>query len=172
MDIPRRIVCSMGCFLFLGVQFFISRGLYVEVVLMTDEQKMMVTRLRQEGCGYTAIAKKMELSRDTVKSFCRRNGLSGNMVKEITEQYQPGCCRECGNILSQTKGVKRRIFCSKTCREKWWKEHPEQINQKAVYSFICACCGKPFTAYGNSKRKYCSHECYIRNRFKGGEADG
>ena len=30
-------------------------------------------------------------------------------------------------------------------------------------------CGKPFTVYGNSKRKYCSHECYIRNRFKGGD---
>ncbi|MCI9560414.1 MAG: hypothetical protein HFG52_14545 [Lachnospiraceae bacterium] len=56
------------------------------------------------------------------------------------------------------------------CRVKWWHEHPEKIKQRAVYSFTCAGCGKPFTAYGNSRRKYCSHECYIRNRFKGGDA--
>lgn len=172
MDIPRRIGCSVGFFSFLGVQFFSSRGLYVEVVLMTDEQKKLITRLRQEGCGYTAIAKKMELSRDTVRSFCRRNGLSGDMTGEKEEQYPPRRCRQCGNVLSQTKGVKQRIFCSRACREKWWKEHPEQVKQKAVYSFTCACCGKPFTAYGNSKQKYCSHECYIRKRFKGGDADG
>lgn len=39
----------------------------------------------------------------------------------------------------------------------------------AADSFTCAECGKPFTAYGNSKRKYCCHTCYIAARFKGGE---
>ena len=50
----------------------------------------------------------------------------------------------------------------------WWTEHPERIRQKAVYEFICAKCGRAFTAYGNKKRKYCSHECYIADRFGGG----
>lgn len=26
-------------------------------------------------------------------------------------------------------------------------------------------CGKAFVAYGNKDRKYCSHDCYIRDRF-------
>jgi len=69
--------------------------------------------------------------------------------------------------LIQPEGVKRRAFCSKEYREKWWHSHPEEIRQKAVYAFTCAGCGGQFTAYGNSKRKYCSHECYTRVRFKG-----
>lgn len=133
---------------------------------------LFLVRLRQEGCGYAAIAKMLDLSRDTVRSFCRRNGLSGEMAKGQAEEPPQGCCRECGNVLPQAEGVKPRIFCSKPCREKWWKEHPEHVNKRAIYSFTCACCGKLFTVYGNSKRKYCSHECYIRNRFKGGGADG
>lgn len=130
---------------------------------MTDEQKQQVIWLRREGLGYTAIAKRTGISRDTVRSFCRRNGMSGERVKG-----QPGYCRECQKVLLQTKGMKTRSFCSKECREKWWKEHPEQVNRRAVYSFTCAGCQKIFTAYGNSKRKYCSHACYIRKRFGGG----
>lgn len=48
--------------------------------------------------------------------------------------------------------------------------HPEAVKQKAVYTFTCPECGKEFTAYGNAKRKYCSHDCYIAARFKGGDA--
>lgn len=137
---------------------------------MTDEQKKKITALRQEGLGYTAIARQMDISKDTVKSFCRRNGLAGEMASAAETKVPK--CRECGKHLQQEEGMKPRVFCCDECRVKWWHEHPEQIKQRAVYSFICACCGKPFTAYGNSKRKYCSHKCYIRNRFKGGDMDG
>jgi hypothetical protein len=47
----------------------------------------------------------------------------------------------------------------------WWKAHPEQINQKAVYYFSCPYCNKDFTAYGNRTRRFCSHACYINSRF-------
>ena len=101
-----------------------SKSPYSEEVLsMTEEQKKQIIRLRKKGCGYTAVANKVGISKDTVKSFCRRNGLAGEMAA-VQGDSVPGC-RECG---------------------------------------------KPFTAYGNSRRKYCSHECYIRNRFKGGDA--
>lgn len=137
---------------------------------MTDEQKKKITALRQEGMGYMAIARQMDISKDTVKSFCRRNGLAGERAPAAKKQIPK--CKECGKPLRQAEGMKPRVFCCDGCRVKWWHEHPEQIRQRAVYSFTCACCGKPFTAYGNSRRKYCSHECYIRNRFKGGDADG
>jgi hypothetical protein len=29
----------------------------------------------------------------------------------------------------------------------------------------CACCGITFNTIGNSKRKYCSHACYITERY-------
>jgi hypothetical protein len=39
-----------------------------------------------------------------------------------------------------------------------------------MYSFTCAGCGVEFAAYGNASRKFCSHECYIKSRFGGGQS--
>ena len=39
---------------------------------LTDAQKAEIQTLRAEGLGYKAIARKMSLSRDTVRSFCVR----------------------------------------------------------------------------------------------------
>ncbi len=133
---------------------------------MTDVQKERITFLRNKGFGYTTIANDMGISKETVKSFCRRNGLAGTMAQDKIADK----CRECGKELKQKKGIKRRVFCCKECRVKWWHRHPEKINRRAVYSFVCAYCGKSFTAYGNRHRKYCCHECYISDRFKGGGA--
>lgn len=43
---------------------------------------------------------------------------------------------------------------------------------KANYECICEYCGKTFLSYGNKNRKYCSHSCYINDRFGGGEDAG
>ena len=139
---------------------------------MTEEQKRKVSDLRRAGMGYTETARLAGVSRDAVRSFCRRNGLAGQAAQDGQEdaQAQEGICRECGKPLQQTAGVKRRAFCSRECREKWWHGHPEQIRQRAVYSFTCAGCGEQFDVYGDSRRKYCSHGCYIKARFGGGGA--
>ena len=141
---------------------------------MTDALRTRIIQLRREGLGYTAIGKELGISRDTVKSFCRRNGLAGKAMKIERSDKQPkeGFCRECEKEIHQRQGVKKKIFCCRKCREKWWHEHPGHIRKRAVYTFICAGCGKDFTAYGNSHRKYCSHECYIKSRFKGGDGNG
>ena len=41
------------------------------------------------------------------------------------------------------------------------------MNRKAVSTHQCKCCEREFTSYANDKRKYCSHECYIKHRFGG-----
>lgn len=136
---------------------------------MDGYQKEQIRSLRSEGRSYAEIARQVEVSRDAVISFCRRNGLQEIKapVRIPMPEHTDGC-RECGNPLVQVEGMKRRVFCSKECRIKWWKEHPERLNQKAVYQYTCPHCGKPFSAYGNAKRKYCSHTCYIADRFGGG----
>ena len=136
---------------------------------MDGFQKEQIRNLRREGMSYAKIAKQVDVSRDAVISFCRRNGLQ-EIKKPIPDVNTDAAdvCRECGKPLIQVDGMKRRVFCSKECRVKWWKEHPERLNQKAVYQYTCPHCGKPFSAYGNSKRKYCSHACYISDRFGGG----
>ena len=138
---------------------------------MDGFQKEQIRNLRREGMSYAKIAKQVDVSRDAVISFCRRNGLQE--IKKpipVVNTDAADVCRECGKSLIQVDGMKRRVFCSKECRVKWWKEHLERLNQKAVYQYTCPHCGKPFSAYGNSKRKYCSHACYISDRF-GGVAD-
>ena len=135
---------------------------------MTKEQKEIIIRFRRQGLGYADIGRKLDISKDTVKSFCRRNGLMISDSKPVDDKDR---CRECGKPLVQQEKMKRRIFCCKACREKWWTEHADRIDRKAVYTFTCAGCGRTFTAYGNKGRKYCSHGYYVADRFGGGVAD-
>lgn len=74
---------------------------------MTEEQKKQIIRLRKKGCGYTAVANKAGISKDTVKSFCKRNGLAGEMAVSAKTQV-PGC-RECGRPLQQMEGNKEQF---------------------------------------------------------------
>ena len=130
---------------------------------MTDAQKENIRYLRGEGLGYRAIAARLGISENTVKSFCRRNNLTGVASKE-----PPQVCRQCGQSLAKAPKRKERKFCSEACRRAWWKAHPELVDRKAFYTLACAECGKEFLSYGNQKRKYCSHACYIKARFQKG----
>ena len=62
---------------------------------MTDAQKEKIRFWRMEGLGYGTIAARLGLSENTVKSFCRRNNLTGVAAKET-----PTTCRHCGADLS------------------------------------------------------------------------
>lgn len=135
---------------------------------MTNEMKEKIARFRKMGWTYGNIGAEIGISKDTVKSFCRRNSLTRIETPSIDASDR---CRECGAEIIQKPKRKKQIFCCKSCREKWWAEHADRINKKAVYEFVCAHCGKPFTAYGNKHRKYCSHSCYIANRFGGGSRE-
>ncbi len=135
--------------------------------LMTKKEKECVRFLRGEGYGYLAIATRLGISLNTVKSFCRRNGLGG-----IAEKPDRQTCRQCGKPLAQEPKRPARKYCSEACRRIWWKEHSHLVNKKAFYSLTCAHCGKEFQSYGNQKRKYCSHPCYIAARFGKAENDG
>ena len=137
---------------------------------MTDIQKNQIMALRQQGYGYATIAKAVGLKKDTVVAFCRRTGLTGRKASDNSRiNLDSGFCLQCGSILHQAPGRKRIKFCSDQCRVAWWNSHPEKINRKAIFSFIGAHCGKSFTAYGDAGRKYCSHACYIADRYEGGD---
>ncbi|MFQ7244199.1 MAG: RNA polymerase subunit sigma-70 [[Eubacterium] siraeum] len=136
---------------------------------MTETQKNTISALRTQGYGYTAVANAVGLKKETVVAYCRKVGLTGTVCKKNTLVETPGdFCPECGSIIHQQPGKKHIRFCSTKCRISWWNRHPEKVKRKAVYSFVCSYCGKPFTAYGNVHRKYCCHECYITDRFKNG----
>jgi endogenous inhibitor of DNA gyrase (YacG/DUF329 family) len=129
---------------------------------MTNEQRLLVTSLRRDGKGYGTIAKEVGLSINTVKSFCQRQ--KANEVQTETESV----CLNCGRELVQTPGRKAKKFCCDECRTAWWNSHLDLVQRKAVYEYTCPTCGKKFSVYGDAKRKYCSHGCYIKDRFGDG----
>lgn len=137
---------------------------------MNSEQKNRIEKLRGEGLGYSSIAALLGLSKNTVKSHCQRNHLSGGTAEDVPRDIK-SFCKQCGKPIRQVPGKKTMKFCSDACRTVWWNSPPEAVGRKAVYAFTCPSCHKEFTAYGNANRKYCSHECYIADRF-GGRADG
>ncbi len=137
---------------------------------MTDDQRKAIAELRNQGHGYTAIGDAIGLSKDSVKAYCRTHGLAGVKAKSHTlKKIDVDRCKNCGAPITQRPKVRRMKFCCPACRQKWWNAHQGQNGQKAMYHYVCAACGKEFTAYGNSHRKYCSFECYINGRFKSGD---
>lgn len=132
---------------------------------MDKNQKEMVRKLRLEGFGYSKIAKYLGVSISTIKSHCRRNNLAGVRDNHLKPEISFHYCQNCGNELSNYGPGKRRKFCSDKCRVTWWNSHNENVNKKAIYKIICQHCKKEFESYGNKNRKYCSHPCYINERF-------
>ena len=137
---------------------------------MTDNQKAQIIKLRAAGNGYGKIAQTLGISLNTVKSFCRRNDINGNIAIEpsVTLTGETTACENCGREIQQIAKRKKKRFCCDKCRNEWWNSHLDQVKRKAVYDFKCPHCGKEFNIYGDRRRKYCSHECYIADRFKGG----
>lgn len=129
--------------------------------MMTKIQKQQIENLRKDGCTYKAIAEALGLSFDSVKCYCRRCGFTGNGHKKSIDT-----CDECGAVLQQLPGKRKKRFCSTKCRMAWWAKHGDQLNKKSAAEVVCRHCGKTFTAYNGENRKYCSSLCYGKARSK------
>jgi len=133
---------------------------------MTALQKENIKQMRGRGESYARIASALGISENTVKSFCRRNNLGGDLsAVPLADTANLSFCKQCGKEVPQNPGRKTKMFCTYHCRMEWWKTHPESISRKAVYTFSCPCCKTEFKSYGNKSRKFCSHACYIKTRF-------
>lgn len=130
---------------------------------MTNLEKEKVMEMRRYGSSYSQISKALGISENTVKSFCRRNGL-GSTYGDQRRTEDGIVCRQCGSPLKQSSGMKMKRFCSDQCRMNWWNSHPEAVSRKAFYTFHCPVCGCEFESYGNRNRKYCSRACYGQSR--------
>ena len=138
---------------------------------MTEFEKQQIQDLRLKGVGYKAIAAVLGISRDSIRGYCKRNGLDGdskvvslNVEEKINQNLLCACC---GKPIKQKKRGRNRRFCSEECRRTWWKENQDKRKKNciAIYKYICLNCNKEFSCYGNKRRKYCSHNCYIKSRY-------
>ncbi len=138
---------------------------------MTDEQKKQIKQMRDKGLKYVDIAGDLGISVNTIKSHCRRNGLAAKKEpKKAIQKEKKSHCKQCGQPLKQGTRGKPKKFCCERCRRDWWKQNDDQYEKKAYYTLKCQECGTKFESYGNRKRKFCSHACYIKYRFEGGDS--
>jgi len=136
---------------------------------MTGIQKQNIQNMRRQGLGYAHIASALGISKNTVKTFCRRNNLNGGDAFNSAESEEnKEICKQCGKRLEQPARGKPKKFCGDDCRHAWWAANRENMKKKAFYSLTCACCGRMFESYGNKNRKYCTHACYIKRRYRDG----
>ena len=132
---------------------------------MTNGEKKLIAQQIKQGLEYSEIARKLDMSVNTVKSYCQRNGLkrAGESVTSAND-----ACKRCGCALEHTPGRKKKQFCSDACRLRWWHEH--RYMSKTAKSAKCAACGRAFMT--DRGQRYCSHACYIRMRFGGNHGNG
>lgn len=128
---------------------------------MTQEQQQEIRRLRAVGEGYKRISAALNLSLNTVKSFCRRDNAE-DLTDEADQSTEQATCLRCEQPLALIPGRKRRVFCSDACRVAYWRTQakPKELSRR------CPNCGRPLLGH-DAGRKYCDHACYIEHRFGG-----
>ena len=127
--------------------------------MLTEDQKQAILVLRENGKTYDAIAELIGVSPNTVKSFWRRN-CAIHTKQNGLQKTSPDYCKNCGALLRQSKGAKRKVFCSSQCRYAWWN----QYRRSQPYRLVCKECEKTFISFGNQKKAFCGRECYNLSR--------
>ena len=115
---------------------------------MTDLQKKQIVAMREKKTTYAAISESLGIPVSTIKTFCRRNGMT-------TERSQSKpCCKNCGAELSNSPKARPRLFCSDHCKQIWWNKHRRERVSTKIVPHICLTCGKVFADYSGANRKY------------------
>ena len=135
---------------------------------MTSTEKSHIDELRAQGFGYKRIARLLGLSVSTVQSHCRRSGEKSTATprpatteRGATDAEGNPLCKQCGTVIARHPHRRSRLFCSDTCRQKYWYQH--RAGASTATSHICPSCGQTFAT--SRPQIYCSHDCYIRVRF-------
>ena len=111
------------------------------------------------GFGYKKVAALMDENINTVKAFLHRNPPTDT-------------CLCCGREITYTPQKKKKLFCSDACRYRWWNKHTSLRKHRNPKEVVCAFCHNTFETNQNSKRKYCSRECFHNALRNGGNTNG
>ena len=118
--------------------------------MMTPLDERRIRNLRHAGWGYKNIANFTGLTRDQIRAYCQNETLTEKI--DVIEHV----CAWCGLSLEGRSPQAR--YCSRSCRWAGWAQRRGSDPERTR---TCAECGKPV----KSRQKYCSHACYIRDRF-------
>jgi len=127
---------------------------------MTNKQKEKISVLRQAGTSCKEIAEQLDLSVNTVKSYCQRHELQ----TYVKVRNSLRLCMQCHAEIPQTPKRKAKKFCCGKCRQLWWTAHSNLIHCVSLVNHTCPVCGKTFQAYKSKHRIYCSRTCYGKSK--------
>ena len=134
-----------------------------------DDALQQAILLRKSGMSNRKIAEYTGIPYEKVRYQCKKQDCDSVLVdEELPAKIKSReACAYCGKPVTQNEHSAGR----KKCRRKYWKIHrPDQKrNPKAIYTKVCAYCGKTFEVYGNKNRKYCCHEHYVADYFGDGK---
>lgn len=134
---------------------------------MIAEKREEIRLLKSAGMSFRRLAEYTGESITAVRAQCS-DVHSAIENKDLLDQIQKKkACAYCGRKIEPPKKGRPKRFCSDECRHAYWKANRDQMkkNPEAVYTKVCAYCGKTFTSYGNKNRKYCCHEHYVLDYY-------
>ena len=87
-----------------------------------------IAEMRLQNYSYSFIGRALDMSPNTVKSICRRQGFAAKGPrKSKVEKQQAPLCKNCHRLL--TGGRSDRAFCSEKCRTEWRRKHLKIIEE-------------------------------------------
>ena len=128
---------------------------------MTEEQKQTIAVMRRQGAACTDIATAVGATPTAVRTHCHR--YRAEIEATATPGKPNGFCYNCGERIVQASKRKPRKFCCDRCRELWWNQN-RHVGKQGL-RLNCIYCGKKFYTRRCSGQRYCSHACYINQRF-------
>ena len=95
---------------------------------MTASQGKVIAEMRLQNYSYSFIGRALNMSPNTVKSICRRQGFAveGSRKTKAEKQNAP-LCKNCHRLL--TGGRSDRAFCSEKCRTEWRRKNLKIIEE-------------------------------------------
>ena len=138
-------------FLFIGTRLHYKRS--SKGGLMPAFSLDRFEALRRAGKSYSQIAEILGVSRNTLKSYARRNPTDEAKARTV--------CAFCGTKMI-SRGKQR--FCSDSCRYAWNYSHRILDATNAIQK-VCPHCGRSFFSYPSSNKMYCCRDCYLAGRY-------
>ena len=75
---------------------------------MNDMQRKQIKDLRAKGYGYGRISQILGISTNTIKTFCKRNGMGGVADNQTPDAAEMHFCLCCGIPVEQNSGRKEK----------------------------------------------------------------
>lgn len=135
---------------------------------MNEIDKQKIRKLRIQGYGYLRISEQLQISPNTIRSFCKKENIDGYIKagEQLKGKENLTLCKQCNKKFYQIAGRKKKVFCSDACCKVYWSLHKDKQRRIVPQIYQCLICGKDYYEYPSRERKYCSRECYYTSKRK------